>query len=431
MSMFQNIAGISMEEIDQDDIAYMQMKANENAKTKRKRKYKYRRIDWEGKVAELIRLNKFKTRFRMSKESFDKLLVILRPKVSVCEKQSRRSTGGNDPIIPEVVVGCGLEFMAGKTFNDISNWYGMSYDSAVRIVDKFLDAVIGSEELAIKLPTTPEELKRSADEWDTWSGANSIYYGVVGAIDGWLASINKPMVSNDADYFSGHYFCFGLNVQAVCDARCRFLYFGVTSPGSTHDSRAFARCEILQQWIESLPNNYFLVGDNAYPLSNKLLIPYKGAEKRQKYKDVFNFYLSQMRTTIERSFGILNQKWRIFKSNLPYCLEKDSKICMVAAQLHNFVIENDNAAAGVSMKIRRKFRPTTPMEEDAQLDQIDQQMDQQIESSSSGARRKAILEEIQARDMQRPAHNIQRNQTREQASSSDSEEESDDDSEEE
>ena len=71
------------------------------------------------------------------------------------------------------------------------------------------------------------------------------------------------------------------------------------------------------------------------------------------------------------------------------------------------------------------------MEEDAQLDQIDQQMDQQIESSSSGARRKAILEEIQARDMQRPAHNIQRNQTREQASSSDSEEESDDDSEEE
>ena len=130
---------------------------------------------------------------------------MLQPAVSMNELQSMKSTGGNDPIIPEVVVACGLHFLGGSVHKDLADIYGMSVDSARRVVNNFLDVVDSSEEFAIKIPKTSAELKKAADEWNELSGAFGIYYGVVGAIDGWLACIEKPSVSNPTNYFSGHY----------------------------------------------------------------------------------------------------------------------------------------------------------------------------------------------------------------------------------
>ena len=47
----------------------------------------------------------------MTEASFDKLVQILRPALSVDEKQSRRSTGGNSNITPEMVVAIGLQYL--------------------------------------------------------------------------------------------------------------------------------------------------------------------------------------------------------------------------------------------------------------------------------------------------------------------------------
>ena len=61
-----------------------------------------------------------------------------------------------------------------------------------------------------------------------------------------------------------------------------------------------------------MPDDFFLVGDNAYPLSDKLLIPFSGATKHRTYCRTYNFYLSQLRIRIEMAFGRLSTKWRIF-----------------------------------------------------------------------------------------------------------------------
>ena len=87
----------------------------------------------------------------------------------------------------------------------------------------FLDAVEYDDTLRILMPTTDNQLKTCADAWNSLSGAFGVYYGVVGAIDGWLACIEKPTVSNDTHYFSGHYQQFDMNIQAVCDANLRDL----------------------------------------------------------------------------------------------------------------------------------------------------------------------------------------------------------------
>ena len=42
-------------------------------------------------------------------------------------------------------------------------------------------------------------------------------------------------------YFSGHYKTYRLNVQAVCDHKCRFVYAALAAPGGTNDIAAIKR----------------------------------------------------------------------------------------------------------------------------------------------------------------------------------------------
>ena len=162
--------------------------------------------------------------------------------------------------------------------------------------------------------------------WNDHSSAGNLYYGVVGAIDGWLACTNAPAVLNTVDYFSGHYFRYGLNVQAVCDANLRFIFMTTNSPGKTNDARAYSRCSEFRNWVDNLPEEYFIIGDNAYLLTNKMLIPFSGADRFDEYKRTYNFYLCQLWIRIEMAFGRLTTKWRIFRSNLACSCKTNTQI---------------------------------------------------------------------------------------------------------
>ena len=201
------------------------------------------------------------------------------------------------------------------------------------------------QSLSISLPVTECERQKMADEWHQRSGAFGIYFGMLGAIDGWLCTIEKPNdVPNPSEYFSGHYQKFGFNVQAICDANLRFIHFAVAGKGSTNDARAFRKMTVLRQWLENLKElGFFLIGDNAYPLMNTLLIPFSGVEAHDYWKDIYNFYLSQLRIRIEMTFGRLTTKWRIFRTDLPANngSEKNTRIIRVGAKLHNYVINLD------------------------------------------------------------------------------------------
>lgn len=94
---------------------------------------------------------------------------------------------------------------------------------------------------------------------------------------------------------------------------------------------------------------FYVVGDNAYPLGNKLLIPFKGAQRMDLLNSHFNFYLSQVRIKIEQAFGLYTTKWRILRGNLKNCqLKTVKKVIEVCAKLHNFIINVDNPYANQS-----------------------------------------------------------------------------------
>ncbi len=200
-----------------------------------------------------------------------------------------------------------------------------------------------------------EELHKSADEFHQCSG-EGVLNGCVAALDGWLCHIHVPNAGETlrvTSYFSGHYQCHRLNVQATCDPNCQFSSISILCPGGTGDSKAFFSSEVYDL-VESLPDGFYVVADNAYTLSCNLLIPYSGKEKQSSAKDVFNFYLLQLRIHVEQAFGLLVTKWQVFKKPLEVKLWRTTLVVEAAMRLHNYCIdERDNIVTIISFHASR------------------------------------------------------------------------------
>lgn len=136
-----------------------------NAKQTRRPRYKYKRVSWPEELERLLLPsgNQFQSRYHMSETSFNKLVGILGTKVQIDEKQSMRSTSGSLPFSPHHVVGAGLRFLGGELPKSIGDCYGCHPKTAHSMIARFLTAVDTTEDLDIKIPTSPAELKTPAE----------------------------------------------------------------------------------------------------------------------------------------------------------------------------------------------------------------------------------------------------------------------------
>ena len=190
--------------------------------------------------------------------------------------------------------------------------------------------------------------------------------------------------------------------------------------------------------VKKLQKDFFVIGDNAYPLSDALQIPFSGADKHDDFNHAFNYWLSQLRIRIEMAFGLLTTKWRIFRGDLTCCTARNSQIIRVAAKLHNFVINYDKLMLGRDVgenfedvdafgveplpggpDDNRGFLPSefSLSEEEAALQIAHQEERMQEgwegmvveEEEVQTTRRDRILQALKERGMDRPAHNKRRN----------------------
>lgn len=113
--------------------------------------------------------------------------------------------------------------------------------------------------------------------------------------------------------------------------------FAAKWSGSTHDYLAWETCS-FKNILNQLPDEYYVIGDEAFVNTNNFLIPWSG-RGIGLWKDSFNYHLSSMRQCIERAFGILTQRWGIFWRPLSCQYKRWSQVCMVAAKLHNWCID--------------------------------------------------------------------------------------------
>ena len=119
----------------------------------------------------------------------------------------------------------------------------------------------------------------------------------MGALDGCHFKQHNPgvAVEDPNAYFVPCKDEFALLATAVCDARRRFTFWEFNVTPTTHDSLAWASSELgMEIAAGELPEEYFINGDNAYVLSNQMIVPCGSA----KFSD-FDFQQSSNRIYIE------------------------------------------------------------------------------------------------------------------------------------
>ena len=390
----------------------------EENKQTRAIKWQNERLDWNEHVRRELHTKTFQSKYHMPLSSFTKLVDIIRPDITLDFVKSMNSTGGNTPIYPELTVAMSLRFLGGEHVKSLVDIFGVDDASVARHINLFFYSILSNESLAIKLPQTIDELQELANGFNSISSSDGLFHGCVGAIDGWLCSTIQPIdkdINNNRDYFSGHYQCFGLNIQAICDHKMRFIYFGVAAPGKTGDARAFNKCVKLGRWMEKHLKNspFFFVGDNAYVLSDELLIPFSGNSMTEAQR-TYNFFLSQLRIRIEMAFGRLTTKWRIFRRKLENGMERNANICTVAAILHNYVL-NETSVNETDEDFIVSY-PGAPSETLGYLPAVGDDEDADgnlgprgISRAGTSHRRMAFVRIVQRDGMTRPLYNRLRN----------------------
>ena len=299
------------------------------------------RLLWNQHVQKLLEEGPtaFDRVYRMSYESFKKLVEIIKPHLKVEEKMTMLCTG-KPPISPELQLHCLICWLSGGSYLDIRLTAGMSVCTFYRSIERCLEAILKAPELAYAFPTDYEEAARNFRS----ISSHGAITGCVACVDGYFLEIQTPGASETGNvkaYYSGHYQAYGINIQAACDYRCRFVSVCVAAPGSTNDIVAFRKTS-LSQMIQNLPLGKYVIGDNAYACSEHLLTPFSGADRLEPKHDNYNFYLSQVRIRIEMAFGYMTQKWQILRKPLKTKLKNTGKVFLVITRLHNFCINKGN-----------------------------------------------------------------------------------------
>jgi len=324
----------------------------------------------------------FRKQFRMDKDQF--LDVVDRCKRAYPGRYSNgidnyklaqiRGDAGSKSgsITMELKVAITLRLLAGASYLDMV-WYGVAINT-VAPVFKFtvllMDIALPNLEF-FNMPETEAQCEQTAKEWSDIMRAKrhaDLMPGTLLAGDGLVVHIEAPTAKDreglDLTVFRNRKGCYGLIVQAFCDAHCRFRYWDVLWPGSTPDITCYKQTRLYRMFLDGkIPNKFHMVLDEAYSSigGDQHLCPYSKAQLQSPNTNpqlylrmkAFNNILSSQRITIERAFGMFVRKWGIFWRPLSaaFGIAFQCRLLRVCAKLHNMCIDyrlrkNQATAAG-------------------------------------------------------------------------------------
>ena len=271
-----------------------------------------KRLNW-GEWVETLSDYQFRVFYRMTRRSFYYLLSLIRPSLMRNEVQGRRGCP-NGAISPEVQLSMGLRWLAGGSYLDIHHFHGVSQTAFFYAKNNVLLSIRNCLKLQIVFPSLTDISRLSViSKGFKHKSTRGVFDKCIGAVDGILIQLHsvKGEESNRASRYWSRKSFFAFNVQAVCDANRKFLWYSVENPGSTHDSMAFSRGNLaaaLARDGRNIGNGMYIVGDAAYKGIPGIITPFDGS-KLPIWQDSYNFHQSQLRINIECAFGMLTNRW--------------------------------------------------------------------------------------------------------------------------
>jgi hypothetical protein len=221
----------------------------------------------------------FRKRYRLDWDSFQELLLLLRPHLEFEEKsasvEGAKHAKGGVVVEPATKLAIAMRYFSGGHFSDLKMIYHVGtkfvFDCIWRVVDA-VNAVFKAE-----FPIDDvEKLKKLEAEFRSVS-RGGIWKGQVGCVDGihvaMLAPSNKD-VKDPRRYHVARKDKFALLCMAICDSERRFLWWDTSHAPTTHDSLAFSATSLGVRLAKGeLPSNFFINGDAAFSLSNWMITP--------------------------------------------------------------------------------------------------------------------------------------------------------------
>lgn len=236
----------------------------------------------------------FRKYLRMTPSSFDKLLKLIQDRM---KKYSQ-----NEPISPGERLAVTLRFLAtGDSYKSLSYAFYLGFSTVQKIIPETCDII-------------------------------------------WNALKDKYIPGNNS-----------VVLLAIADAHCRFLAVDIGAYGSFSDGGVL-RASALGQQLKNgtlelpepsmLPNSnilapHVLIGDEAFQLRQDFLRPFPG-KQLSTMRQIFNYRLSRARRCIECAFGLLANRWRVYRSPIYLMPNNVDKVIKATIVLHNYMINEDN-----------------------------------------------------------------------------------------
>jgi hypothetical protein len=298
----------------------------------------------------------------MTNTSFHKLHDILEPRLSAIffpRGGGKREPGKSFYLIDtKTRRSIAIRFFAGADPLDIMQIHDVSLVSVYYSVWGVIDAINTTKDLAYHFPNH-ERQREIAEGFRRKSGAG--FDKIIGAIDGLvICTILPPLqICREIDCGQVNFRChrkdkYGLNLQAICDHTLRFTWAEMKWPAATSDYMAWitsSLCMALEnnRHTKKILDGFTLIGDCAYVKKPFMATPLKGM--RGGYEDAYNFYLSQLRITIERAFGVFVHRWAILRAPLTVPLPKVAPLVESLIRLHNYCID-ENETDSIEIRSR-------------------------------------------------------------------------------
>ncbi|XP_049301832.1 uncharacterized protein LOC125775362 [Bactrocera dorsalis] len=285
----------------------------------------------------------FKENFRMDRSSFDKLCDILRP-------LQKKDTNYRKAIPIEKRVAITL-FALGSSaeYRSIANMFGVGKSTVCEILLEFCPEIwrLLQPSCFKMLPLNRENITELVTGFEVIG-----FPQCLGAIDGCHIEIH-PSSDEAVDYYNykGWY---STVLMALVDAKYRFTYINVGSPGRCNDSQIYETsslkkemdsCPLLSEMsreISGVNVPVFIIGDSAFRFSKQLIKPYPFSVNQNNGEKVFNYSLSKTRRVVENAFGHLKARFRRIGKGIDNSVRNANSIIKACCVLHNFLNDNND-----------------------------------------------------------------------------------------
>jgi hypothetical protein len=197
-------------------------------KRRRSRKRRRNRRSAEMLLQEGIDDGLFRIEYRMSPQSFRKLVGLIRDDLEPKDASKTRK----DYLDPETKVMMTLRWLAGGQYVDQCRRNGVSKSSVFRAFMQVINAINANPQIGHpKWPTTVDECNEIASGWAKLSGpseSRGLFTTVIGMVDGLLVCTISPLRSETNrpdDFRSGHKKKLGSIARQCATLPCVFCLF--------------------------------------------------------------------------------------------------------------------------------------------------------------------------------------------------------------